>query len=164
MLERVINGHKRRILMEGGEVHKARMGSVDSGVKEADNRIHFFSGKIKHYSRQSPDDMVDEFDSVLNVSAGSRNKQIQQSKVPTRALIIIHDGMWGVNDVDVQVDVIKSYFHRLVSTKIQKGTQQPMLEPLVYHSGDLHLNFPSICSDVRNGNINPILYFDMSSN
>ena len=149
--------------MAGGEVHKARLGSPLSSPLSSPEPIHVFNRHLRHYCKaESQAGTEQEFMSVLNVARNPNQDQVLQGKKATRALIIIKDGIWNRGEMDVQIDVMKTFFHRVIAAKIQKGSQHRMLEPLVYHSGTLHVHFHNLKTEILEGNINPIIYFDMS--
>ena len=149
--------------MSGGEVHKARLGLPLTTVKPSPDPIHIFNRQLRHfYKSDDLADGVDEFMSVLNVAKGPNQEQVLQGKKSTRALIILKDGIWDKGEMDLQIDVMKTYFHRIIASKVQKGSQHRMLEPLVIHSGTLHVHFHNLKTEILEGNINPIIYFDMS--
>ena len=149
--------------MSGGEVHKARLGLPLTTVKPSPEPIHIFNRQLRHfYKSNDSEDGVDEFMSVLNVAKGPNQEQVLQGKKSTRALIILKDGIWDKGEMDLQIDVMKTYFHRIIASKVQKGSQHRMLEPLVCHSGTVHVHFHNLKTEILEGNINPIIYFDMS--
>ena len=149
--------------MTGGEVHKARLGETLTSAKSSPEPIHIFNRQLRHFHESKVSASGDdEFMSVLNVAKGPNQQQVLQGRKATRALIILKDGIWDKGEMDLQIDVMKTYFHRIIASKVQKGSQHRMLEPLVYHSGTLHVHFHNLKNEILEGNINPIIYFDMS--
>jgi hypothetical protein len=148
----------------GSEIHEARCspGGDFQGGSPSVHVINFDSSHVKTFSTLIESDGVEKHLPVLNVSYNEHRPAVDIKPNHERALIIFRDGVWHESNTELQMDFLTQYFDRIVATKIKRGTQRPMSPPLVVPSSRLESELGTIQHQVRKGELNLILFFDMS--
>ena len=151
--------------MSGGEIQEARhspRGDFQGGSHSSDV-INFDMSKVKTYSIQNDDRGIKKHLPVLNVSYSENRPVVDIKPSHERALIVFREGVWHDFNTELQMDFLIQYFDRVVATRIKRGTQRPMSPPMVVPSSMLDTELGSIRNQVRKGELNLILFFDMST-
>ena len=151
--------------MSGSEIHEARHspGGDFQGGSHSDYVINFDVSKVKTYSTQIDPSGAQKHVPVLNVSYNENRPLVDINPRHERALIIFREGVWHDFNTELQMDFLTQYFDRIVATRIKRGTQRPMSPPMVVPSSRLEMELGAIQNQVRKGELNLILFFDMST-
>ena len=151
--------------MGGNEIQEARNspGGDFQGGSHSDNVINFDVSQVKTYSIQNDTTGAEKHLPVLNVSYNENRPVVEIKPRHERALIIFREGVWHDFNTELQMDFLTQYFDRIVATRIKRGTQRPMSPPLVVPSSRLEMELGTIQHLVRKGELNLILFFDMSN-
>ena len=151
--------------MSGSEIHEARRspGGDFQGGSHSNDVINFDVSKVKTYSTRVDSNGAEKHLPVLNVSYNENRPVVDINPSHERALIIFREGVWHDFNTELQMDFLTQYFDRIVATRIKRGTQRPMSPPMVVPSSRLEMELGTIQHQIRKGELNLILFFDMSS-